>query len=109
MRFLLDANLPARVALEFIDAGHDCDHMELLLPRYSSDTDIARLANDMGAVLVSRDADFVQLARDGRLKVPFIWVRLGNLRTAAISSAIRARLPALIVSIESGATVLEVR
>lgn len=109
MRFLLDANLPARLAQEFVEAGHECDHVEDLLPRYSPDTAIARIANDSGAVLVSRDADFVQFSRDGLLTVPLVWVRLGNLRRAAIASAIRARLPALVVAIEAGAPIVEVR
>jgi predicted nuclease of predicted toxin-antitoxin system len=109
MRFLLDANLPARLAQAFIDAGHDCEHMEDLLPRYAPDTAIARIANDSGAVLVSRDADFVLFSKDGLLTVPLIWVRLGNLRRAAMASAIRARLPALVVAIEAGAPIVEVR
>lgn len=109
MKFLLDANLPARLAQEFIDAGHHCDHMEDLSPRFAPDTTVARIANQSGAVLVSRDADFVQFSRDGLLTVPFIWVRLGNLRRAALAAAIRARLPALVVAIEAGAPIVEVR
>lgn len=109
MRFLLDANLPGRLAQAFLDAGHDCEHMEDLLPRYSPDTEIARIANDSGAVLVSRDADFVRFSKDGLLTVPLIWVRLGNLRRAAMASAIRARLPALVIAIEAGTSIVEVR
>lgn len=109
MRFLLDANLPARLVQAFVDVGHECEHMEDLLPRYAPDTAIARIANDSGAVLVSRDADFVQLSKDGLLRVPLIWVRLGNLRRAAMAAAIRARLPALVVAIEAGTPIVEVR
>ena len=109
MRFLLDANLPARLAQEFTDTGHDCTHMEALLPRYAPDTEIARIANDSGAVLVSRDADFVQLSSNRTLTVPLIWVRLGNLRRAAMASAIRARLPAMVRSIEAGERTIELR
>jgi predicted nuclease of predicted toxin-antitoxin system len=109
MRFLLDANLPARLAQAFTDAGHFCEHMEDLMPRYSPDTEIARIANDSGAVLVSRDADFVQLSRDGKLTVQLIWVRLGNLRRAALASAIVARMPAIVAAIEAGDAIIELR
>ncbi len=109
MKFLIDANLPAQLAREFTDAGHECTHVEDLLPRYSPDTSIARIANDSGAVIVSRDADFVEFSRNGTLNVPLIWVRLGNLRRAAIASAIRARMPAMVRSLEAGERIIELR
>ena len=59
--------------------------METLLPRYAEDTDVAFIVNQSGAVLVSRDADFVQLLRSGHLRVSLVWVRLGNLRRAALA------------------------
>lgn len=109
MKFLIDANLPALLVREFIDAGHECTHMEDLLPRYSPDTSIAQIANDSGAVIVSRDADFVQFSLNGALSVPLIRVRLGNLRRAAIASAIRARMPAMLRSLEAGERIVEIR
>ena len=109
MKFMLDANLPAQLAREFEAAGHECIHMETLLPRYSPDTAIAKIANESGAVMVSRDADFVQFLRAGALTVPLVWVRLGNLRRAAIATAIRARLPAIVAAIETGETLVVLR
>jgi predicted nuclease of predicted toxin-antitoxin system len=109
MRFLLDANLPARLADVFAAGGHECMHMETLLPRYAEDTDIALIANQSGAVLVSRDADFVQLSRSGRLRVPMVWVRLGNLRRAALATTIRDRLPAIVRSIATGENIIVLR
>src|SRR6218665_1566339 len=107
MKFLIDANLPSQLVAAFADAGHDCVHVEDLIPRYTPDTEIADIANDTGAVVVSRDADFVQFSKAGKLKVPLIWVRLGNLRRAALASAIRARLPAMVRSIEAGISIIE--
>lgn len=109
MKFLLDANLPAQLAREFTAAGHQCTHIETVLPRYSPDAPIARIANESGAVLVTRDADFVQFSKDGALTVPLIWVRLGNLRRAALASALRARLPKMVSAIDSGERIIEVR
>ena len=109
MKFLLDANLPAQLAREFEAAGYECIHMEALLPRYSPDTEIAKIANKTGAILVSRDADFAQFAQVGTLSVPLIWVRLGNLRRAAIAATIRARLPAIVTAIAAGEKVIVLR
>lgn len=109
MKFLLDANLPVQLAREFVAAGHDCTHMEALLPRYSPDTTIARIANETGAIVVTRDADFFRFSRDGMLRVPLIWVRLGNLRRGALASALRARLPAMVKAIEAGESIIEIR
>ena len=109
MKFLLDANLPSQLASEFIAAGQECVHVEAVMPRYSAGLSIARQANESGAVLVTRDADFVQLSKDGVLTVPLIWVRLGNLRRAAIASALRTRLPKIVGALEAGERVVEVR
>ena len=109
MKFLIDANLPDQLTRVFVDAGHDCTHVEAILPRYSSDTTIARIANDKGAVVVTRDQDYVLFSRDGLLTVPLIWIRLGNLRRAALASAIRARLPTIVSSIEAGERIVEIR
>jgi predicted nuclease of predicted toxin-antitoxin system len=109
MKFLLDANLPGQLANVFIDAAHDCAHMESVLPRYSADMEIVRAVNESGAVVVSRDADFVQFSKDGTLTVPLVWIRLGNIRRTAMASAIRARLSAVVRSLEAGETIVEIR
>ena len=109
MKFLIDANLPALLGREFTDAGLEYMHMEDLLPRYAPDLEIAVIANDSGAVLVTRDADFVQFSKNGTLTVPLIWVRLGNMRRAALATAIRARLPTIVRSIEAGERIVEIR
>ncbi|UYN98898.1 MAG: DUF5615 family PIN-like protein [Devosia sp.] len=109
MKFLLDANMPARLADVFIAEGHECVHMEMLLPRYAQDTDIAAIANEMGAVIVSRDADFVHFSRAGLLEGPLVWVRLGNLRRAAIAATLRTRLPAIVRAVHAGETIIVLR
>lgn len=109
MKFLLDANLPARLADVFVAEGHECVHMETLLPRYAEDIDIALIANQSGAVLVSRDADFVELSRSGLVQVPIVLMRLGNLRRAALATTIRDRLPAILRSVAAGENIIVLR
>lgn len=109
MKFLIDANLPARLAQVFIEAGHDCVHMETLLPRYSPDTKIAHIANDIDAVIVTRDADFVEFSRAGVVKVPVLLVRVGNLRRAALAATFRTRLSKIIAAIAAGENIVVLR
>lgn len=64
MKFLVDAQLPARVARLLIDAGHDAVHSSQLPDgNRTLDHEIARLADDGDRVVVSKDRDF----RDGHL------------------------------------------
>lgn len=60
MRFIVDAQLPERLANALIAAGHDAIHT-LSLPdkNRSTDSSIARLADLELRIVISKDADFV--------------------------------------------------
>jgi hypothetical protein len=60
VKFIIDAQLPPKLAEALTSAGHDAVHT-LNLPdkNRSSDSYIARLADYQGRVVVSKDADFV--------------------------------------------------
>ena len=83
--------------------------MESLLPRYSPDIEIIQIANETGAVVVSRDVDFEHFARTGVLQVPLVWIRLGNLRRAAIAATIRDRLPVILADLQCGKRIIVLR
>ena len=60
MKFLLDAQLPPRLAQELRVHGHDTLHtIHLPLRNRTPDGDIADLATMEGRVLVTKDSDFV--------------------------------------------------
>lgn len=64
MKFLVDAQLPARPARALVDAGHDALHTGGLPDgNRTTDGEIARQADLEGRVVVTKDADF----RDGHL------------------------------------------
>ena len=64
MKFLIDAQLPARLAEFLNQAGHDAVHtVELPDGNRSTDTQIAQSADTEGRVVVTKDRDF----RDGHL------------------------------------------
>lgn len=64
MKFLIDAQLPARLAELLTEAGHDAVHtIELPDGNRSTDQQIAELADADSRVVVTKDRDF----RDGHL------------------------------------------
>ena len=64
MKFLVDAQLPARLARALDDLGHDATHTsELPDGNRTTDATIAARADAEGRVVVTKDRDF----RDGHL------------------------------------------
>jgi len=60
VKFIIDAQLPVKLAVALTAAGHDAVHT-LNLPdkNRSRDSYIVRLADSEGRVVISKDADFV--------------------------------------------------
>jgi predicted nuclease of predicted toxin-antitoxin system len=59
VKFLIDAQLPARLARFLNDAGHDALHTsELLQGNRTTDVQIAEQADRDGRVVVTKDRDF---------------------------------------------------
>jgi len=109
MRFLLDVHMPPRLVRDFTDLGHECLQVRALLPLTSRDVTIADKANELAAVMVSKDADFVDLSERDVLKVPLVWVRLGNVTSALIYTPFRQQIPAICAAIEAGERLVEIR
>lgn len=64
MRFLVDAQLPARLARHLTDAGHEAVHSSALRAgNRTTDEEIARQAHAEDRVVITKDRDF----RDGHL------------------------------------------
>jgi predicted nuclease of predicted toxin-antitoxin system len=109
MRFLIDAQLSRRLAAHLIEVGHEASHVFDHLPRPASDPDVAALAETLRAAVISMDADFVDLARRGALRVPLIWMRTGNIRTDLLRARMYPLLSETVAAIEMGTPILEIR
>src|SRR6218665_3491942 len=109
MRFLLDVHMPPRLVREVTSLCHHCLQVRTLLPLTSPDTTIAAKANELAAVMVSKDADFVDLRLRGVLTVPLVWIRLGNVTSVLICETLHHRIPALCAAIEAGERLVEIR
>ena len=58
MKFLVDVNLPPRLAQWISSQGHEANHLADLDLLTDTDTDIWHRGRDHGEVIVSKDYDF---------------------------------------------------
>ena len=82
MKVLLDAHLPARLAGEF---------------------------TALDTIMISKDANFIDLARRGVLQVPLVRVRLGNITSIALYAAFRSEIPHIAAALQADETIIEIQ
>jgi predicted nuclease of predicted toxin-antitoxin system len=97
VRFLVDAQLPARLARLLCDEGHDAIHSSTLPEgNRTSDTEIAAIADADDRVVISKDRDF----RDSHLLhgVPrrLLAVVTGNITNAHLVALFESNLTPII-------------
>lgn len=85
MRFLINAQLSPPLIVQLERAGHVAFHVFHHLDPQALDLTVAELADQPGASVISRDADFAELAARGLLKQTLVWVRVPNV-TAVFSA-----------------------
>lgn len=100
MKFLIDAQLPTRLAESLNRAGHDAVHT-IGLPdgNRSTDSEIAQLADAEGRVVATKDQDF----RDGHLLArsprQLLVVATGNITNGALLAVFELHLDAIVASL----------
>jgi predicted nuclease of predicted toxin-antitoxin system len=109
VKFLVDNQLPTALARRLSAQGLECRHVLDLGLDEADDATIWQQVVAEGFVLISKDEDFLHLANRSNANAQFIWVRLGNCRKQTLLTAFDALLPQLIVALETGARVVEVR
>ncbi len=97
MRFLVDAQLSPRVADWLRLKGHVSDHVSTALGAGVSDKAILDHAARLGAIIVSKDGDFVGLIEGGEGAPPLLRIKVGN----AVNRVLLARFEAQWSRIES--------
>jgi predicted nuclease of predicted toxin-antitoxin system len=107
VRFLVDAQLPPRLTEWLRTAGFEAQHLHEIGLLEADDTQVRHAALESGAVLLTKDSDFVvAIARKG---MRIVWLRFGNLSNREMFR----RWPELWLDIlnrlQSGEDVVEVR
>lgn len=101
MNFLVDAQLPARLARFLANVGHDAVHAsELPEGNRTTDVRIAELADGEGRIVVTKDRDF----RDGHLLAGsprrLLVVTTGNITNNALLALFEAHLDAIVAALD---------
>ena len=99
MKFLVDAQLPKRLAEWLNEVGHDTVHT-LDLPRgnRTSDAELSDVALREQRIVVSKDSDFVASLLVTGHPSRLLLVATGNISNVELESLVRANLPAIEAS-----------
>ena len=108
-RFLIDAQLPPALAERLAAAGFEASHVDRIGLGRASDLAIWRQAPALADVLITKDVDFVQLARSDATGVAVIWIRIGNVTNAALWRVLEPALPEIVAALQAGERIVEIR
>jgi len=108
VRFLIDAQLPPRLAKRIGAVGHSAHHVADFDMLRARDRVIWDKAIELDAAVISKDADFVTLRALHRTGPAIVWIRLGNVTRAALLDRIERALPNIVSQIERGEKVVVV-
>lgn len=105
MKFLVDAQLPPGLCRWLEARGHQAEHVFDLGLHRASDAEVANRAEDLGAVLVTKDEDFLTLRLPDRFTL--LWVRCGNATNRALAAWLQARWDQVEALLARGERVIE--
>jgi predicted nuclease of predicted toxin-antitoxin system len=96
MKFIVDAQLPRRLAQELSTFGHEAVHtLDLPAGNRTPDGDIMALAVREGGVVVTKNSDFVTSFLLKGVPPKLLLISTGNISNDALSKLVAANLKAL--------------
>jgi predicted nuclease of predicted toxin-antitoxin system len=96
MKFIVDAQLPRRLARELAASGHDAVHtLDFPAGNRTPDGDITTMAVREGRVVVTKDNDFVTSFLLKGMPPKLLLISTGNISNDALSKLVAANLKAL--------------
>lgn len=107
MKFFVDHQPPLQLARFLAGEGHVAVHAVEVGMDEAQDVDVWSWATQNDYVVVSKDEDFLFLAKRPRDLVKLVWIRLGNCRKAPLIEAVRRSLSSIVESLESGQRIIE--
>lgn len=105
MKFLVDAQLPPRLCRWLEARGHQAEHVYDLGLHTAIDAEVAAQAESRGAVLVTKDEDFLTLRLPDRFVL--VWLRCGNATNRALAIWLEARWEQVEALLARGERVIE--
>jgi predicted nuclease of predicted toxin-antitoxin system len=108
VRFLVDAQLPPALARWLVEQGHEASHLVDHGLLESPDSLIWAEAERLGAVIVSKDEDFVHLCTLSPQGPSLVWVRVGNTTRRDLLTWFAQLLPTIEQALAAGERLVEV-
>ena len=109
MRFLVDAQLPPALARHLTALGHLAEHVGDADLLAAADRRIWAYAAANGAVLITKDEDFVTMRALSKHGGPaIVWVRIGNTTRHGLITRFDAAFPAVVEALQRGESVVQV-
>lgn len=107
MRFVVDAQLPPRLAKHLVGMGHDAVHVaELPGGESQPDPDVAAYADAEDRVVVTKDADFRHSHTVAGTPKRLLLVATGNIHNSDLIALVERRLDDLVTAF-GGSTFVE--
>lgn len=88
--------------------GVPCSSLNALGLRDATDSEIFQAAREQGAIVLTKDVDFVVLQAQRGVPPQVIWLTCGNTSNARIREVLVARLPKVLALLESGEPLVEI-
>lgn len=102
MNFLVDAQLPRRLAYRLREAGHDTVHtLDLPERNRTSDEEINELANRELRVVITKDTDFVNSFLLSGKPYKLLLITTGNIANATLEEIFVDQIPRIATAFES--------
>lgn len=109
MRFLIDTNLPRRLAGWLAGRGHHCEHVLDLGLAQGSDNSIWTRCHEQDFIIVSKDEDFANWVRADRLGPAVLWLRTGNGTVHDLIACLAPIIDGIESRLAAGERLVEVR
>ena len=103
MRFIVDAQLPRRLARWLNARGHDVLHtLDLPEQNRTRDADITALASREDRIVVTKDADFVNSHVLQNRPPKLLLIATGNLRNDDLERLLERNMPTIELALSHG-------
>jgi predicted nuclease of predicted toxin-antitoxin system len=108
VKFIVDQQLPPLLAEWLRSWGFDAVHTRELDRKNADDDYIWAVACETGAVVISKDEDFVQL-QVRRPEARLVWVRIGNCDNQTLVGRFEVGWSGVFDALESGEDFVQLR
>jgi predicted nuclease of predicted toxin-antitoxin system len=109
MKFIVDTNLPQGLAGWLESQGHEANHTSDFGMEAADDRVIWQYALSTGAIIITKDEDFVLLKAAEPSGPNVVWVRIGNAVRRVLFQRLISAWPQVVARLAAGDTVVEVR